>query len=314
MPTLPPAETAVPPESHEQLQSAPFATDRSARLSAGLEGAERPFEVSVRPERLLKLNWKELWAYRELFYFLAWRDVKVRYKQTAIGAAWAIFQPFVLMVVFTLFFNSLLGVQAPNGIPYAIFAYTGLIFWNFFSNALTYASTSLVGNQALISKTYFPRLIAPFSSTIVSLIDFFFAFWVYAGLMIYYRIVPGLSGVILFLPMLALAFVAASGLGMFFAALNVKYRDVKVVLPFLVQTLFFITPIIFPVSLVPERYQWILYFNPMTGVISTVRAGMLHEGSIHGGLLALSIASALVCFGLALVYFRFEERQFADVI
>jgi lipopolysaccharide transport system permease protein len=271
-------------------------------------------ELVITPRRVLRIDWKELWAYRELFYVFAWRDVKVRYKQTVIGAAWAIFQPFLLMVVFTLFFNLLLGVESPDGTPYAVFAYTGLLFWNFFAGALTSASNSLVGNQAVLTKIYFPRLIAPFSATVVALIDFFFAFLVYAGLMLYFQIVPSWSGVLLFLPMLALAFVASSGLSLFLSALNVKYRDVRFVLPFAVQTLFFVTPIIFAVSLVPSRFQWLLYLNPMTGVISTVRAGVLHDGTIQWAYLAISVAVATIVFLLGLLYFKSQEHQFADVI
>ena len=271
-------------------------------------------ELVITPRRVLRVDWKELWAYRELFYVFAWRDIKVRYKQTVIGAAWAIFQPFLLMVVFTLFFNLLLGVESPDGTPYAVFAYTGLLFWNFFASALTSASNSLVGNQAVLTKIYFPRLIAPFSATVVALIDFFFAFLVYAGLMLYFQIVPSWSGVLLFLPMLALAFVASSGLSLFLSALNVKYRDVRFVLPFAVQTLFFVTPIIFAVSLVPSRFQWLLYLNPMTGVISTVRAGVLHDGTIQWAYLAISVAVATIVFLLGLLYFKSQEQQFADVI
>jgi homopolymeric O-antigen transport system permease protein len=289
-----------------------YAGDPGLRLLASSQSPGT--ELVITPRRVLRIDWKELWRYRELFYFFAWRDIKVRYKQTIMGAAWAIFQPFLLMVVFTLFFNLLLGVQSPHGTPYAIFAYTGLLFWNFFASALTGASNSLVGNQGVLSKVYFPRLIAPFSATAVALIDFFFAFLVYAGLMLYFQIVPGWSGILLFLPMLALSFVASSGLGMFFSALNVKYRDVRVILPFIVQTLFFITPVIFAVSQVPSRYQWLLYLNPMTGVISTVRAGMLHDGTIHWAFLLISVVSATIVFMLGLLYFKSQEQQFADVI
>ena len=270
-------------------------------------------ELIIKPQKTLRIDWKELWAYRELFYFFAWRDIKVRYKQTAIGAAWAIFQPFITMVVFTLFFNKVAGIQS-GAIPYAIFSYTGLIFWNFFSTSLTAASNSLVANQAIVTKTYFPRLIAPIAATIVSLVDFFFAFLIFVGLLFYFHITPGLAGILLFLPMLLLTFVASAGIGMFLAAVNVKYRDVRFALPFFVQTLLFLTPVIYPVSLVPERFQWLLYLNPMTGVIQVVRSGTLHEGMIHWGLVSISILAALLLFMVGLIYFRRQERKFADII
>jgi len=264
-------------------------------------------EFAIRPQPRLRIGWRELWAHRELFYFFAWRDIKVRYKQTAVGALWAIFQPLMTMVVFTLFFNKVAGIKSGN-LPYAVFSYTGLLFWNFFSTALTNASNSLVSNQAVITKIYFPRLVMPLAATIVSLVD------VFAGLMLYYRIVPGVVGVLLFVPVLVASFVAASGIGMFLAAVNVKYRDVRYALPFFIQTLLFLTPVIYPVSLLPAKFQWFLYLNPMTGAISTVRSGLLHDGSIHWGLVGISLATTLLLFVVGLVYFRSQERKFADLI
>jgi lipopolysaccharide transport system permease protein len=271
-------------------------------------------ELVIKPQKALKIDWKELWAYRELFYFFAWRDIKVRYKQTVIGAAWAIFQPFVTMIVFTIFFNKVAGIESPHGIPYAIFSYTALLFWNVFVSSLNNSSNSLLASQGIITKIYFPRIIAPFSATIVALIDFFFAFLVYVALMLYYHIIPGGVGVLLFLPMLLLTLITSSGLGLFFAALNVKFRDVRFVVPFLTHMLLFLTPIIYPVSLVPERFQWILYLNPMTGVIQTIRAGTLHEGSVQWGLLGLSLVVALSIFVIGVNFFKRQERNFADFI
>jgi lipopolysaccharide transport system permease protein len=270
-------------------------------------------ELIIKPQKTLRIDWRELWAYRELFYFFAWRDIKARYKQTAIGIAWAILQPFIMMVVFTLFFNKVVGIQS-GAIPYAIFSYTGLLFWNYFSQALNRSSESLVANQGIITKTYFPRVIAPISATIVAAIDFCFAGVIFVGLMAYFRIVPGLEGVLLFFPMLFVSFIAASGLGMFLSALNVKYRDVRQALPFFIQTLLFLTPVIYPVSMVPERFQWLLYLNPMTGVITTMRATLLHEGVIDWSLVSISIVSALALFVLGFVYFKRREREFADII
>jgi lipopolysaccharide transport system permease protein len=274
----------------------------------------KPVELVIEPQRALKINFRELWSYRELFYFFAWRDIKVRYKQTAFGAAWAIFQPFVTMVVFTVFFNRVAGIKAPGAIPYAVFSYTGLLFWNFFSNALLACSNSMVSMQSVITKIYFPRVIAPFSATIVNMVDFGFAFLIYAGLLAYYGITPGIAGVLLFLPMLFLAFIAATGLGLFFAAMNVRYRDIRFVTPFLVSTFLFLTPVIYPVSMVKARFQWILYLNPMTGVIQTVRDGTLHEGAIQWGMLSISVASAVCALTVGLLYFKRQERSFADYI
>lgn len=272
-------------------------------------------ETIIKPKKHLAIDWKELRAYRELFFYFAWRDVKVRYKQTAIGASWAIFQPFITMVVFTLFFNKVAGIQSgSDAVPYAIFSFIGLLFWNYFSNALTRSGNSLVDNQSVVTKVYFPRLIPPVSSTIVSLIDFGFALIVYIGLMVYYRIAPTPVGLLLFLPAVALTFVAATGPGLFLAALNVKYRDVKQIMPFIIQTGLFLTPVIYPVTSVPQKFQWLLYLNPMTGVINAMRSSLLGLGSIDWPLTMLSVASATIMFVFGLYYFKAKEREFADII
>lgn len=272
-------------------------------------------ETIIKPTKRLSINWRELKAYRELFFYFAWRDVKVRYKQTAIGASWAVFQPFITMVVFTLFFNHVAGIQSGStSVPYAIFSFMGLLFWNYFSNALTRSSNSMVDNQSVVTKVYFPRLIPPISSTIVSLIDFCFALIVYIGLMFYYHIAPTLPGVLLFIPAVILTFVAASGPGLFLAAVNVKYRDIKQIVPFIMQTGLFLTPVIYPVTLVPSRYQWILYLNPMTGVINAMRSSFLGLGKINWPLTSVSVVSAIIMFILGLLYFKSKEREFADII
>ncbi len=276
--------------------------------------SSKPTEFVVQPGGALRLDVRELWSYRELFFFFAWRDVKVRYKQTALGALWAMFAPFVTVVVFTIFFNRVAGIKSPGPIPYAIFSYSGLLFWNFFATSLGSTSNSMLANKAVVSKIYFPRVIAPFSATIVNLVDFGFAFVVYAGLLLYYQVAPGLSGVVLFLPMLVLTFIAAIGMGLFFAALNVRYRDVGFIVPFLVSTFLFLTPVIYPVSLVPARYQWILYLNPVAGAIQTVRAGLLHQGAIPWSMLGISVTSAVCILVLGLFYFLRQERSFPDYI
>lgn len=272
-------------------------------------------EVIIKPRKRLAINWTELFEYRELFFYFAWRNVKVRYKQTAIGISWAVLQPLITMIVFTLFFNKAVGVQSGSkDVPYAIFSYVGLLFWNYFSQALTQAGNSLVDNQAIITKIYFPRIIPPLSSTIVSLIDFGFASIVFVGLLFYYHFVPSTLGFILVIPAIVMTFIAASGPGLFLAALNVKYRDVKQVLPFIVQTGLFLTPVIYPVSQVPQQYQWILYLNPMTGVINAMRSSFLGTAPINWPLTALSATVAVVTFIGGLYYFKGREKEFADII
>lgn len=201
--------------------------------------------VVIRPKKRLAIDWRELKEYRELFFYFAWRDVKVRYKQTAIGIVWAVLQPFIQMVVFTLFFNKVAGIQSgTQEVPYAIFSFLGLLFWNYFSQALMRSANSMVDNAGVITKVYFPRIIPPISSTIVSLIDFGFAGLIFVGLMIYFRFPPTTMGLLLLLPAILVTFISASGAGLFLAAINVKYRDVKQALPFVIQTGLFLTPVI----------------------------------------------------------------------
>jgi lipopolysaccharide transport system permease protein len=258
-------------------------------------------------------TFREIWAHRELFYFFAWRDFKIRYKQTAIGAGWAIFQPLLLMIVFTLFFNKVAGISSPSG-HYPIFAYTGLLFWNFFGSAMQVASNSLVGNQAVVTKVYFPRLIAPLSATLVSLIDFACAVSVYVALMLYYRVTPGLMGVLLVIPMLAISWTAAAGLGTWLAAVNVKYRDVRQILPFFIQALMFVTPVIYALAFVPARFREFVYLNPMAGVITAMRAELIHQGAVAWSGVAISAGVAVILFALGVLYFERTESRIADII
>ncbi len=270
-------------------------------------------ELIIKPKGKFGVNFKEIWAYRELFYFLAWRDIKVRYKQTVFGAGWAVFQPFVTMVIFTIFFGRVAGISS-NGVPYPIFSYTGLLFWQFFSSSVINSSNSFVSNQGILQKVYFPRLILPFAATIVSVIDFLAALTIFVGLMIYFHTVPSLIGLILIPIGLAISFIAAAGLGLLLATLNVKYRDVKYALAFFIQMLLFLTPVIYPVSLISESWRWLLNLNPMTGVIENMRAGLLGTGSIDWGLLGLSAIISFVILLIGYVYFYHHEREFADVI
>lgn len=272
-------------------------------------------ELVIRPQKRMHINLKELLSYHELFFYFAWRDVKVRYKQTAIGATWAILQPFITMVVFTLFFNKAAGISSGNdAVPYAIFSYTGLLFWNYFSQALTRSANSLVDNQAVITKVYFPRLIPPISSTLVAFIDFGFASIIFVGLLVYFQFAPTLLGLLLLVPALLITFIASSGAGMFLAAVNVKYRDVKQALPFIMQTGLFLTPVIYPVSSVPQNLQWALYLNPMTGVINAMRSSFLGTGPINWPLTCISVTTALIMFIFGLYYFKGREKEFADII
>jgi lipopolysaccharide transport system permease protein len=217
------------------------------------------------------------------------------------------------MVVFTLFFNKVAGISSPSG-HYPIFAYTGLLFWNFFGGALQAASNSLVGNQGVVTKVYFPRLIAPLSATLVSLVDFLFATTVFIGLMIYYHVTPGLNGVLLVIPMLLIAWVAAAGLGTYLAALNVKYRDVRQILPFFVQALMFVTPVIYAVAFVPARFREYIYLNPMAGVITAMRAELIHQGHVAWSGVAISAGMAVVLFVFGVFYFERTEARIADII
>jgi len=224
-------------------------------------------EIIIRPKKGFSLlDFKEFWHYRELFYFLTWRDVKLRYKQTVLGIGWAIIQPFLMMVVFSIIFGAIAKVPS-DGIPYPIFSYAGLLFWNVFSSSLSNASQSLIANANIIQKVYLPRIILPAASIIVTIVDFFFASLVLAGIMFFYHFMPEFLGIFILIPLLFITFVASLGLGLFLSALNVKYRDVRYILPFFIQLLIYITPVIYPLSIFPQKLQWLLYLNPMTGVI-----------------------------------------------
>jgi len=271
-------------------------------------------EIIIKPKKgLASIDFRELWRYRELFYFFAWRDIKVRYKQTFLGAVWAILQPFLTMVVFTVIFGKLANMPSDN-IPYPIFVYAGLLLWNIFSNSLTNAGQSLIGSVNLIQKVYLPRIIVPAASIIVTLVDFFFATLIFGGIMIYYRFMPNFKGLVLF-PLLLLIIVTVSlGLGLFLAAFSVKYRDVRYASPFFIQLLIFLTPVIYPVSIVPRSYQWILALNPMTGAIQTFKTVFLGTGSIDWMILSISATASVVFLIIGLAYFLKTEKTFADII
>ncbi len=260
----------------------------------------------------VSLKLREVWEYRELLYFLIWRDIKVRYKQTALGAAWAILQPVLTMVVFSIFFGKLAKVPS-DGIPYPIFSFCALLPWQLFAYALTQSSNSLVASQGLITKVYFPRLIIPFSAVLAGLVDFGIAFVVLLGMMFHYGIVPTVA--ILTLPLfLLLAIATALAVGLWFSALNVEYRDVRYTIPFLVQFWLFITPIAYSSSLVPEQWRLLYGLNPMAGVVEGFRWALLGKTGGVGPLVLIS--AVVVCLLLVggLLYFRRMEKTFADVI
>lgn len=268
----------------------------------------------IKPSRgWVSLRLDELWEYRELLYFLTWRDIKVRYKQTALGAAWAILQPVLTMVVFSIFFGKLAGVPS-EGLPYPIFAYTALLPWQLFSHALTESGNSLVTSQNLITKVYFPRLVIPLAPVVAGLVDFGIAFLVFLLMMVYYGIVPTMA--ILTLPFFILfALATAIGVGLWLSALNVEYRDIRYTIPFLTQFWLFMTPVAYPASIVKEPIYRALYgLNPMVGVVEGFRWALLGTTQTPGPLLIVSIAVVIAILTSGLFYFRRMEKTFADVV
>lgn len=259
----------------------------------------------------LELGLKEIWLYRELLYFLTWRDIKLRYRQTLLGATWAIIQPLFAMLLFTLFFGRLVRVPSDN-IPYPLFAYAGLLPWTFFANAITNSANSLVGSASLITKVYFPRMIIPAAPVLAGLVDFAIAFALLIPLLIYYRL--AITWQLLLLPIfICLVALLAFGVGMWMAALNVNYRDIRYALPFLVQLWLFASPVIYPLSIMPAEWKWLLMLNPMTGVIEGFRSSVF---GLPFDWTAISVAIAISLFVVCLsaYFFRRVEDSFADVV
>jgi lipopolysaccharide transport system permease protein len=274
-------------------------------------------QTVIEPSRgWLNLQLKSVWAYRELLFFLVWRDIKVRYKQTALGVAWVVLQPLASMLVFTFLFGNLLNVPS-GGVPYPLFAYAALLPWNYFSGALMKSSSSVVNDASLVTKVFFPRLIIPLSGVFSGLVDFGISFLIFAGLMAHFRFLP--TGAIVYLPLfLLLGLLTALGFGLWLSALNVRYRDIKHLLPFLVQIWLFATPVAYGSTLFPERYRWLLALNPMTGVVEGFRWALLgthlQDAAAPGGLFIASIAISLVVLLSGAAFFRRTERDFADII
>jgi lipopolysaccharide transport system permease protein len=259
----------------------------------------------------LRLN--DLWIYRELVYFLTWRDLKVRYKQSVLGILWAILKPFMTMVVFTIFFGNFAKMPS-DGVPYPIFAYTATLPWELFATALSVASRSMVSSGSMISKIYFPRMIVPLASVMSSVVDFFIGFVILIGMMIYYKIVPTIAT--LWLPLLILlALITALGVGFWTSALMVRYRDVGYLMPFLSNIWMYITPVVYPSSMIPEKWRLLYYLNPMTGVVEGFRYALLGiDRTITPMMMGLSISISILILISGLFYFRRMEKQFADMI
>lgn len=273
-----------------------------------------PYPVTViEPSKgWVALQLRELWAYRELLFFLAWRDVTLRYKQTILGAAWAIIQPFFTMVVFSLFFGTLANVPS-DGVPYPLFSFAALIPWTFFANGLTAAANSLIGEANLIKKVYFPRLTVPIAAVSAGVVDFGISFLVLLGMMVYFGVTPTWN--VLWLPyLLLLALVSALGVGLWMSAMNVQFRDIRYTVPFLVQLWLFATPIAYPSTLIPEAWRPLYGINPMVGVVEGFRWALLGTDTSPGNIIVVSSVVAVLVLVSGAYYFRRMEKTFADVV
>jgi len=279
-----------------------------------------PKTVIIRPSKgWTALNLRDLWVYRELVYFMTWRDLKVRYKQTALGVSWAVIQPFMNMVVFSIFFGGLAQIPTDNGIPYPIFSFVALLPWTLFANALNNASRSLVGNQNMITKIYFPKLVLPLSSVLSGLVDFLIAFVVLIGIVLYYNLtgqahITVTAALWTIFPFLLMAIMTALGIALWLSALYVQYRDVGYILPFLSDILKFISPVVYSTTMIPAKWQMIYALNPMAGVIDGFRWAILGTPTGPDMRLIISAIIALVILVSGVIYFRRMERTFADTI
>ncbi|MCK6583496.1 MAG: ABC transporter permease [Anaerolineales bacterium] len=274
-----------------------------------------PATIYIKPTTgLAALNLKDLWAYRELVYFMIWRDVKVRYKQTMLGAAWAIIQPVLTMIVFTFLFGRIAKLPTDGDIPYPIFSYTALLPWGLFTAALNQAARSLTTNQSMVTKIYFPRLVLPLASILSGLVDFVIAFVILIGLMIYYGVTPSINAIWALPLFLLLAIVTALGVALWLAAINVQYRDVNYALPFLTQFWLFITPVAYSSNLISEKWQLVYSLNPMAGVVNGFRWALLGANTGPGPEMAVSVVISILILIGGLFYFRNMEKTFADTI
>ena len=298
------ADSKISP-TNANLASGPQPSRGKARLP------DKPLVTITPRSSWVSLNLRDLWAYRELLYFLTWRDVKVRYKQTALGAAWAVLQPLLMMLIFSFLFGRVAGMPS-DGIPYPLFAYGGLLAWTFFSTAITSSGNSLVGSAHLITKVYFPRMIIPGAAVCAAAVDFVLAFVVLVPLMIYYHV--SLTWQLALLPLLMLVLmVLALGVGMWMSALNVKYRDVRFALPFLTQIWMFLSPVIYPLSRLPPRAKLVMMLNPVTGIVEGFRSSLFGL-PVNWRALFASIVVSIVILVYAAFSFRRMEKDFADVV
>ncbi len=306
----------TPAEKADSLQSAARIASTTETATPNPQGAnastDRPLVVIEPRKSWLGTNARDLWAYHELLYFLTWRDVKVRYKQTLLGVLWAVLQPLLMMLIFSLFFGKLLNVPSDE-IPYPLFAFAGLLPWTFFATAAQTSGNSVVNNGNLISKVYFPRIIVPTASVGAALVDFGITCVVLAALMAYYGEAPG-WGALMLPPLVALLVGLALGFGVLMSALNVRYRDIRFALPFAIQLWFFASPIIYPSSHVPERWRWVLALNPMTGIIEGFRAALFGRTGFDWRAISVSAAVTAALLATAAVTFRRMEKTFADVV
>jgi lipopolysaccharide transport system permease protein len=286
----------------------------SALEQTGDDETDETNVILIEPMRgWIGVNLREVWQYRELLYFFIWRDLKVRYKQTILGVIWVILQPVMTMVVMSIVFGRMARIPS-EGIPYPIFAYSALLPWSFFAGGLGRAAGSMVGSANLLQKVYFPRLILPLAAVVGGLTDFFLEFIVLIGLMIYYNLYPTATSIWLLFPLLLLAGITALGVGLWTAAINVRYRDIRYIVPFLTQFWMYLTPVIYPASLVGSRWKVIYSLNPMVGVITGFRWALLGKGSPPGALIWVSAAGAIVILITGALYFRRMEKTFADVV
>ncbi|TFG65683.1 MAG: ABC transporter permease [Gemmatimonadales bacterium] len=272
---------------------------------------EKPHKIILPPGPLLRVNWQELWAYRELLFFLAWRDILIRYKQAVFGVLWALIQPLIKVVVFSLIFGRFAKIDS-EGFPYPVFVFAGLLPWQFFSESLGHSSGSVLGSSGLITKVYFPRLIIPLSSIGAALLDFAISFVLLVGMMFYYGVAPT-AGLLMMGPLILMTVLVSLGVGILLSALTVSYRDFRYVIPFMMQIWMFLTPVVYPARFIPETWRWLLFLNPMSGVVDGYRSAILGK-SFDWPNLGLSLVMGVAIFLLGVLYFRKTESHFADIV
>jgi lipopolysaccharide transport system permease protein len=300
-------ESALDPGSDPHFAS----FDGHSQIPRVIHLPDKPL-VTIKPRQSwVALDLRGFWAYHELLYFLIWRDVKVRYKQTVLGVAWAILQPVIMIVIFTLIFGRVVGLPS-DGIPYALFAYAGVVTWTFFSGAVTKSGNSLVGSSHLITKVYFPRMMVPAAAVLAAVVDLLLAFVVLVPLMVYYGVVPRWQ-IVTILPLIVLLVLLAFGVGMWMSALNVKYRDVGFILPFMIQIWMFLSPVIYPSSALPPKFRTVMMFNPVSGIIEASRSALFGLPFNWPAILISCVITFLI-LACAAFWFRRMEREFADVV